>query len=137
MGKDECWLLGAHGTREHVKTLRSVTFADLLAHLYPLALYLRKALTRPNREGTKFCRRRRQGKPTAYKGTDRRPRLTGLSETAARQLFKQFQCRRYAIPLENLLQRLFQQCACDDFAGRYYVHADTIYDLLFPLLGEA
>src|SRR2546425_1281994 len=57
MGKDECWLLGAHGTREHVKTLRSVTFADLLAHLYPLALYLRKALTRPNREGTKFCRR--------------------------------------------------------------------------------
>ena len=35
------------------------------------------------------------------------------------------------------MQRLFQQCACDDFAGRYYVHADTIYDLLFPLLGEA
>src|SRR5260221_2465559 len=195
MGKDECWLLGAHGTREHVKTLRSVTFANLLAHLYPLALYLRKALTRPNREGTKFCRRQtiaiamadgywpvqnvfnnslcaqqaskllylspgstphrqqlrpkiglcvvgmggkplayllliplpelplilcrrgRQGEPTAWKGTDRRPRRTGLGKTEAHQLLEQFQCRRYAIPLENLLHRLFQHGTCDDFSG--------------------
>ena len=55
MSKDECWLLGAHGTREYVKTLRSVTFADLLANLHPLVLYLRKALTRPYCQSKEFC----------------------------------------------------------------------------------
>jgi len=56
MSKDERWLLGAHGTREHMKTLRSGTCADLLAHLHPLALDLHKALTRPYRQGIEFFR---------------------------------------------------------------------------------
>src|SRR5260370_29059572 len=84
-----------------------------------------------------LCRRGRQGEPTAWKGTDRRPRRTGLSKTTARQLLEQFQCRRYDIPLENLLQRLFQHGTCYDFAGRYNVPAATLCELLLPLLGEA
>src|SRR5260370_14874836 len=55
MGKHDCWLLSAHGSREHVKALRPIAFAYLLAKLQPLALDLRKALACPYRACIDLC----------------------------------------------------------------------------------
>src|SRR5690348_8999735 len=56
VGEDELGLFSAHGSREHMKALRPLPFAYLLAQLHPLVLNVRKALARSDREGIKLCR---------------------------------------------------------------------------------